>query len=60
VRITIDVEPGARPISGRLRRENGGSVEFQGMIELISLIDRVAELESGEPVPSGDDPFASP
>jgi hypothetical protein len=44
LRVTIDVDAGVHPLSGRL--DGGGLVraEFCGLIELISLLDRLADM----------------
>lgn len=55
MRITIDVEPGVVPVAGWLRREDDSPVAFQGMIELIALIDHVAEGP-----PDGQPPMSAP
>jgi hypothetical protein len=45
VRVTLDLEVGATPISGSLRREHDVAHRFDGWIELASLIDVAAHAQ---------------
>ena len=42
-RITIELDPGVQPISGWLQQAPKPRQEFQGMVELIALLDEARE-----------------
>ena len=52
-RLTIDLDLGVEPITGSIEAEPGTRHEFAGLIELISLIDR---LRSVDPDDTGEEP----
>jgi hypothetical protein len=41
--ITIELDPTARPIAGRLERTGHPAQRFEGMLELISLLEALCE-----------------
>jgi hypothetical protein len=50
--ITLELEPGADPIQGRIGRPDGTNEPFWGWLELIEVLGRLAAEPTG--VPAGE------
>lgn len=59
VRVTIEFDPTSAPIKGWLKREECAGQEFQGMLELISLLEAARDHSvRGGPEPAARRPGA--
>jgi len=50
LRITIEFDPNATPIAGRVEREEMAPQEFEGILELIALVEAARQAAAGSPL----------